>query len=198
MQPTRISFIRYLDEGDEAAWNELNRIYRPMIVHWLRRYRLQAGDAEDIAQEVMATVARRVSDFDHNGRIGAFRKWLRTITFNVSQNFLKKVNQQPQGGGGSTFQEMLGQLQDPESDIAREFDLQHDHFMLLGLLDSVSSQFQPDTIEAFRLYVLEGVAADEIAERLGVQPHAVYMAKSRVLRSLRELAAEWIDEMSFS
>ncbi len=199
MDQTRLSLIRNLGDSDSDRWEEFDRIYRPLISNWLRRYAVQVYDADDIAQDVMTSVARRIDDFDHNGRVGAFRNWLRTITVNASQRYFQKANRSPQvAGADSSFQEMLDQLQDPGSQLSGEFNRQHDQYVLVGLLNTVSSQFQPETIKTFRLHVLEGVSASEVASRMGITPHAVYMAKSRVLHSLRKIAADWIDEMCFS
>jgi RNA polymerase sigma-70 factor, ECF subfamily len=89
-------------------------------------------------------------------------------------------------------------LEQPDSDMSRQFDRQHDRFVLHGMLQRVVQQFEPATINAFRMHVLEGVDAKVTAERLGVSPRVVYIAKSRVLRALRELAADWIDELSLA
>lgn len=198
MDPTRISFIQYLSHGKHRAWEEMDRTYRPLIYHWLRRYQLQSSDAEDIAQEVMAVVVRRVGEFDHNGRVGAFRHWLRTITVHTARNFLDKHGHQPEATGSSLLLEMLAQLEDPASEASRLFDRQHDQFVLQAMLERVVEQFEPGTINAFRMHVLEGVDAKVTAGRLGVSPRVVYIAKSRVLRALREQAADWIDELSVS
>ena len=197
MHSTQSYFVRSLNEGDESAWREMNQVYRPMIVRWLRRYRLQIGDAEDIAQEVMMNVASLAGDFRHNGRVGAFRNWLRAITVNTAHNYWKRYRRQPVASGGSVFREMLGQLQDPNSETTRRFNAHYDHTVLLEMVNTIESQFHSQTIKAFRMHVMEGVAASETAMRLGVPVHVVYLAKSRVLRRLREEAAEWISEMSF-
>lgn len=193
---TRITFVDRLGERVDGAWLELDRVYRPMIFNWLVRYKVQDCDAEDIAQEVMAVVARRIGDFHHNGRVGAFRKWLRTITAHTGRKHLDKLNRQPTATGDSVFQEMLEQLESDASDISRDFNLQHDRFVLQDLLRQVSKQFQASTLEAFRLHAIEGLSASEVAEHLGVTPQVVYVAKARVLHGLRALAGDLIDEVS--
>lgn len=195
--PTRVSLIEYLQQGDENAWHQFDHTYRPVITRWLRSHSIQPEDAEDIAQEVLTAVSAKVADFDHNGRVGAFRNWLRSITINTLQNSLRKSRRRP-SAAGTTIREIISQLEDPASEMSRQFDVEHNLYILNRLLSDVSSQFQPETIEAFRLYVLEDVEAQEVAERTGVGTHAVYMAKSRVLRALRTLAPDWIDELSVS
>ena len=88
-------------------------------------------------------------------------------------------------------------LQDENSEVSREFNLEHDRHVLLELLKMVSKNFREETLQVFRMHVMEGVSAEEVAEKQGVTPQAVYVAKSRVLRDLRQVAAGWIDEMSF-
>ena len=193
---TRVSFVEGLGCGLDRAWSELDTVYRPLIFNWLKRYQVQNCDAEDIAQEVMAVVARRVDEFEHNGRAGAFRNWLRTITVHIARKYLDKTNRQPDAPGASVFLSMLDQLESESSDLSQEFRLQHDRFVLQELLRRVSVRFQSTTIEAFRLHAIEGRSAAEVAEQLGIKPQTVYVAKGRVLHEMRELAADFLDDLA--
>ena len=40
---------------------------------------IRPSDVDDLVQEVLAVVLRELPQFEHNGRTGAFRRWLRTI-----------------------------------------------------------------------------------------------------------------------
>ena len=51
---------------------------------------------------------------------------------------------------------------------------------------SIAGEFEPVTLEAFRLHVLAGRSVGEAAEHLGLSKDSVYQAKSRILRRLRE------------
>lgn len=192
---TRITFIQRLASGSDEAWTELNAVYRPLILGWLRRYQLQASDSEDLVQEVLTVLALRVGEFEHNGRLGAFRNWLRTTTVNVTRTYFRKKNRAPQAVGSDTFVEMLQQLEDPDSEQSREFNREHDQYLVSRLVDRVSAQFQPSTMTAFRMHVVQGKSAKETAAELGLTVTAVHIAKSRVLRRLREEAAEWMGDI---
>ena len=193
MDTTRISLLNLLSQRDENAWRELDKLYRPLIFNWLRRYQLATSDAEDIAQEVMTVVSKKIAQFEHNGRKGASRLWLKTITIHSTQNYLDKHQRQPQTGS-VLMQGMIAELQDPNSELSAQFDREHDQHVLRMLLDRLSSQFQGSTLEAFRLHVLQGLSVQETAAQLGLATQTVYVAKSRVLRSLREQAEGWIDQ----
>lgn len=189
---TRVSLLYQLGEGNSAAWSELDSLYRPLISGWLARYDLQRSDVDDLTQEVMVVVARQVESFQHNGNPGAFRNWLKTTAINLARNYLRKKGV-AKGKGTSSLQNMLEQLEDPESHVSSEFNRAHDQVVVQRLMEHISSQFAPETLAVFKMHVFEGVSARETAERNGVPVSKVHVAKSRVMRKLREHAAVWAD-----
>lgn len=185
-EATRASLIRAIGDGDGHAWDEADAIYRPLIQKWLRRYGLQSNDVEDLTQDVFATLVREIGNFEHNGRIGAFRNWLRTTTFNLVSNALRK-----RGGservGGEGLNALLAAMNDPSSDLSREFDLEHDRLIIQRLLARVADQCEPRTMAIFRAHMLEGLAVRDTAKRFDVSEASVHTAKSRVMRKLRAM-----------
>ena len=84
MSSTSASLLERLRADPKSpAWQRMVAIYQPLIRAWLSRQDVLASDADDLVQEVLAVVVRRLPDFEHNQRVGAFRTWLRTITVNV-------------------------------------------------------------------------------------------------------------------
>ena len=193
MHTTRLSLIQQLGAGQADAWHELDQVYRPLITHWLRRYRFPLEDVQDVTQEVMAVVVRQIGQFEHSGQVGAFRNWLRTTTVNLARNYLRKRNNAVSGSAG--LMQMLDQLEDPRSSTAQEFDREHDLHVVRRLLEQISVQFTPQTLAVFRMHVIGGVSAQDAAKQLGVSVASVHAAKSRVLSRLRQQAADWIDEI---
>src|SRR5262245_23243674 len=66
-----------------AAWDGLVALYTPLRHAWLAAANLQPADRDDVTQRVLEILVRRLPEFDHNGRPGAFRAWLRGVTVNV-------------------------------------------------------------------------------------------------------------------
>jgi RNA polymerase sigma-70 factor, ECF subfamily len=58
------------------------------------------------------------------------------------------------------------------------------------LMAVVQPDFTPATWEAFRRFVVDGVPAGRVAEELGLSENAVILARSRVLKRLREEAGD--------
>ncbi len=168
-------------------------MYSPLIQSWLRRQGVAGSDAEDLGQEVLAVVVRELPQFRHDGRPGAFRRWLRLITVHRLSDFWRARQNHPRAVGGSDFDAMLDQLEDPNSSLSRLWDQEHDQHVARGLLAYLEPQFEPQTWAAFRRVVLDGVKATEAAAELGMSVNAVLIAKSRILRRLRQEIQEFTD-----
>jgi RNA polymerase sigma factor (sigma-70 family) len=173
--------------GDEAAWERFLVIYKPLIHGWLRRFDLAGADADDLAQDVLMAVVKDLPEFQHAGQKGAFRGWLRVVTLNRLRGHWRRLQTQRRAAG-SQVAEMLDQLQDPASELCRRWDQEHDRFVTQRLLEIIQPEFQATTWQAFRRLVLEDAAPAQVAQELGLSSNAVWSAKSRVLRRLRQEA----------
>jgi RNA polymerase sigma-70 factor (ECF subfamily) len=133
--------------------------------------------------------------FSHSGRRGAFRAWLRTIAYNYSCDYWKSPARRTAAVGDDRAQSALGLLEDPDSPLNRYWDEEHDRYLLRCLFEAVELEFEPATDRAFQLVALDGVAAAQAANALGISLTAVYIARSRVLSRLRELAEGLLDDL---
>jgi RNA polymerase sigma-70 factor (ECF subfamily) len=181
------------DCSDQSAWRRLTELYEPLIQKWVRPHVAQRADAEDVVQEVLTTLVRELPQFDHNQRPGAFRAWLRTITLHRLHAYWEKRDARPAACGSPELGLALDQLADPASALSRSWDDEHDRYVTRTMLASIRLEFQPATWRAFELQVTDGQAAPEVAEELGLSVNAVLIAKSRVLKRLREKAAGLVD-----
>jgi RNA polymerase sigma-70 factor, ECF subfamily len=194
MSDTSATLLKRLgDRGDQDAWRRLVELYTPLISSWLRRQGVSADDAEDLTQEVLAAVVRHVAAFRHNGRAGAFRTWLRTITANCLRQSWRSRGRHPQEASLPDLDSALDLLEDPASDLARRWDREHDEHVLQQLLVLIEPEFKRATWLAFQRQVIDGMPADAVAAELGMTVNAVLIAKSRVLRQLRRNADGLVD-----
>ena len=195
MDATRQSLLVRARGGDEGAWRDLCDLYRPLIVSWLRRQAVPPGDIDDVVQEIFIAVVQGLPSFEHTGRYGAFRAWLRTIAYNHSCDYWKSPARRSEAAGTDDAAAALGLLEDPNSPLNRYWDDEHDRYVLHCLLEMVETEFEPATVRAFRLVALEGASSTDIAAQLDLSVAAVYAARSRVLRRLRTLAEGLLDEL---
>ncbi len=195
MSETSLSLLdRARGDANDESWQHLASAYSPLLRAWLLRFEVSTTDADDLVQEVLLTVVRELPRFEHSGRAGAFRSWLRTILVHRLRDFWRSRNYRPAAAGGSTWMEQLQQLEDESSNVSREWNLEHDRHVMARLLEHVRPRFEPKTWEAFRRQMFDGQRADAVATELGMPLNSVYVARSRVLSTLRREAAGLIDE----
>ena len=180
-------------QPDEQAWQRLNDLYTPLIQGWLRRQAVLGADNDDLVQEVLIVVMRKLPQFEHNRRRGAFRSWLRTITVNCLRDFWRTQRLRPLATGDSRFLEVLARLEDPNSQDSRQWDHEHDRLVTKRLLQLLESQFEPTTWKAFFMVTLEEKSPKDVAAELGISLSSVYVAKSRVLAKLRQESDGLVD-----
>ena len=159
-----------------------------LIQRWLARVPGLGDEADDLAQEVFLVVVRELPRFERR-REGSFRAWLRQVTVNRARSHWRRRRRMP-AVGLDPADGFLDRLEAPDSDLAREWDQDHDRHVVERLLAVVQPDFQPTTWEAFRRFAVDGMPAARVAEELGLTENAVLLAKSRVLKRLRAEAGD--------
>ena len=189
---TRPSLIvRLRDAADVAAWDEFVAIYGPVVYRLALRQGLQATDADDVVQQVFAAVAQSVHQWLERPQRGRFRGWLLTIARNIA---IKTLIRKPTGGvgrGGDPGLESLQELADRDGDVSSQFDLEYRREVYRWAADQVRDSVASTTWEAFQLTHIDGVSIADAAAQLKISVGNVYIARSRVISRLRELAKQF-------
>lgn len=192
---TSLSLLQRLRRDSESTdWTRFVGVYEPLLRSWLRRKEVLGHDSDDLVQNVMSVVVRRLAEFEHNGRTGAFRTWLRTITVNCVREHWRSRQANPTGAGGSDMLAVIAELEDPASPLSVLWNEEHDRQVMRQLLGILREEFEPQTWNAFEQFALQGQPAAEVAKNLGITPNAVFIAKSRVLARLRQESEGLLDE----
>jgi RNA polymerase sigma-70 factor (ECF subfamily) len=180
--------LRLRDLSDKDAWNEFLNRYGPKIYGWCRRFHLQEADATDVSQEVLAKLVKAMRSFDYNPARGSFRGWLKTVTNNAIRDMVDEWNRPGRGSGDSQVMQSLAAIQSPDAlaSLAAEIESQAEQEMLREAEERVRLRVKPHTWQAYRRTVVDGVAAAEVAAAIGMPVAEVYVAKSRVIKMLRE------------
>jgi RNA polymerase sigma-70 factor (ECF subfamily) len=188
---TSTNLLGGIQANDSQSWSRFVHLYGGLVYYWCRQQGLAAEDAADVSQEAFRAVARGVNDFRHDGRAGSFRAWLWTITRNKIRDHRRRKAKQIDAAGGSTAKFRLDQVPDdppPTSLAAGKFSA-----TFLKAIDAVRTQFEDHTWQAFWRTTVDERAATDVAAELGMSVAAIYKAKSRVLRRLREDFRDLVD-----
>lgn len=175
-------------------------IYEPLIAGWIARSGIEESAVSDITQEVLQVVSVELPKFEHNGRTGAFRSWLKLISINRCRRYWdskkREVHLSPQVNR-DTGSDILDQLEDPKSELSKQWDREHDQYVLGRLLELMKSEFDATSFGVFSRITIEGKAPQLVAAEAGISVGQVYKIKHRVLKRLREVAEGLVDHKQF-
>ena len=176
---TSISLLQRAQEGDNQAWIRIMNLYSPLVTFWCNDRGIGAKDIEEITASVMSTLVQRLPKFDHNGREGAFRAWLRKVTQSEISNHFRVLSKPAEGG--TSAQRRFSEVTEPKPvKLSDELSVLYQQAWSL-----VKSEFSQRDSEIFHKVVELEVAPKEVAEQMELPPHVVYKVVSRVKHRLR-------------
>jgi RNA polymerase sigma-70 factor (ECF subfamily) len=189
------SLLERLRAGEGTAWNHLVAIFGPVVYGWCRRAGLDWNDACDVGQEVFLSVSRGIGKFRRDRPRDSFRGWLWTIVRNKILDFHRRGKHAAATLAGPGDHRLL-------NEPATETDLEDcpapSPLEMAGVLqrtlDLIRREFKERTWIAFWRVTVDGHSPADVAQDLGMTTTAVYIAKSRVLRRLREEFGELLGE----
>jgi RNA polymerase sigma-70 factor (ECF subfamily) len=191
MDQTPVSLLERLrnpatQEVMGQAWTRFVKLYTPLLYHWARRLGLQSADAADLVQDVFALLLRKLPQFTYD-RQKSFRSWLRTVLLNKWREKGRRPSLVPHGTSPLP-PDLAG------DDSAEQFaEAEYRQYLTGRALELMQAEFQPATWKACWEHVVSGRSAAEVAAELGISEGAVYVAKHRVLRRLRQEMAGLLD-----
>jgi len=178
---TSVSLLETLRRApnDERAWERFVWRYRPMICRWCREWGLQGADAEDVAQDVLAKLTGKLSQFRYDPS-RCFRAWLKTIAHHAWSDAISDRTR----GTDSRIIDRLESLE-ARADLRRRFEEVFDRELMDMAVLHVRGRIAGPTWEAFRLTAMEGRSGAEASQRLGVSVASVFVSKHRVQKMLK-------------
>jgi RNA polymerase sigma-70 factor (ECF subfamily) len=180
MDKTSISLLERLRSPDPAeAWERFVELYTPLLLYWARKRGLQPQDAADLVQDVFTVLVQKLPEFTYDpGK--SFRNWLRTVLFNKWRDRWRSPSLPVRGG-----EEALAEVAAPD-DLDAFWEGEHRRHLLRRAMELMQAEFTPTTWKACWESAIEGRSAADVAAELGLTENAVYIAKSRVVRRLRQ------------
>jgi RNA polymerase sigma-70 factor, ECF subfamily len=186
------TLLDQLRRGQSDAWERFVRLYSPMVYRWCRRSGLSAEDSADVLQEVLAAVMLHLSDFRRDGPEDSFGAWLAAITRNKVRDVYRRRQGRAEARGGTTAQRRMAEIPEPSEATEESIrpDAESTAWLSRRALELIQAEFETRTWEAFSRVTISGEPSSQVAEDLKMSIPAVYTAKSRVLRRLRQVIGE--------
>ena len=184
---TRPTLLESLREGtDPQAWEEFFGRYWPLIYSYAKHGGCSDNTAEDVVQDVLATVFQQQGVFRYDPARGRFRSWLGTIVRNKIAEHRRRPNQQVRPRGGDSHATVAWEAADGDSP-EEAWETAFEKNLLVALLDVLQSEMAPQRFQAFELFVFSDLSAAEVAKITGLTRHGVYNALRAAFARLQQL-----------
>jgi RNA polymerase sigma-70 factor (ECF subfamily) len=189
--PTRRSLVERLRNWeDQDAWREFFNSYWKLIYAVAIKAGLTDQEAEDVVQETVLSVAKKMDEFQYDPAVCSFKGWLLRVTrLRVLDQFRKRGPKVPQKGRsredtGSTS--TLDRVLDPG---ALQLDLIWDEEWEKNLVDAamerVKLRVKPDHYQIFYLSAVKGLSTGEVSRMLQVNVGQVYLVRHRIAKEVK-------------
>ncbi len=187
MDSTSPSLLQRLRSSDEQeAWDRFAEIYTPFLYHCASRIGLRDEAAADLVQDVFVVLLNKLPQLSYNPEL-SFRSWLYTVTLNRWREHMRRKS----SAQVTAVPELFDTLESPELEAAFE-ESEYQRHIIGRALQIVQTELPSKTIEAFQAHVVAGQSAKQVASQLDLSISAIYVAKHRVLKCLREYLAEML------
>jgi RNA polymerase sigma factor (sigma-70 family) len=183
--PTRrslLSRLRNLD--DDTSWRDFFDTYWKLIYRAATKAGLSDAEAQDVVQETILTISRKIQQFKYDPALGSFKGWLLHTT---RWRILDHVRHRDREAAckPATDEEratdVIEQISDPAStQIEAVWDAEWQQNLMDAAIQRVKRQVKPKHFQVFELYALKEWPAGKVARALSVNVAQVHLIKHRV------------------
>jgi RNA polymerase sigma-70 factor (ECF subfamily) len=190
--PTRLSLLtRLKDWDDNKSWRRFFDTYWKLIYGAAIRSGLSDAEAQDVVQETVISVAKKIHEFKYDPAIGSFKGWLLTLTrWRIADHFRKnRRHAQAQGktSEDTTRTSAIEALPDEANgSLEAIWDAEWQKNLMDAAIDRVKRKVNPRQYQLFDLYVIKQWPVEDLIETFQVSADQVYQAKSRVSALIRK------------
>jgi RNA polymerase sigma factor (sigma-70 family) len=188
---TRQSLLERLkDWDDSASWRDFFETYWKLIFSVARRAGLNETEAEDVVQETIIAVARKMPAFHYDPAVGSFKGWLMRLTRWRITDHLRRKTYRVDGERKSREQPMDGEWLENQPDIAgvnldELWESEWKNQLLEAAINRVREHADARQFQIFHLHVCKGLPARDVAQRLEVKLPEVYFAKYKLSAAVK-------------
>ena len=183
--------VRLKDWDDHESWKQFFETYWKLIYSAAIKSGLTNAEAQDVVQETVICVSKKMNAFKYDPARGSFKGWLLNLTRWRIADQWEKRRRQPQPIERSEEETArtatIERVPDPRSlniDAIWEEEWQQ------NLADAARQRAKrlvgAKQYQIFDLYAVQGWTVAQVVKTLGVSADQVYQAKTRVTAVIKE------------
>jgi RNA polymerase sigma factor (sigma-70 family) len=171
---------------DQAAWEEFVHYYRRYVYNIASRMGLNHHDAEEVVQNVMVQLWKKLPEFEYDARKGRFRGWLCTVTGNEVKMLLRRKSRDLDRLTPDEKEELKSYLHEINESPSKELAEQEWVAYITNMAwNRVQAEFGANEKTAFEM-ISKGASVDEVSKKLEITTSSVYVYKKRVSDRLKQ------------
>lgn len=175
--------------GSAESWRQMATLFSPLILRWCIRKQVPLDEADDIVQNVFASVFDHIGDFRRDRMTDTFRGWLWTITYHSIVDYQRGLKKRATPTADLDFL-AAPVVETAANDWSHSSDWKDLGELLRRAVDMVRVEFESNSWTAFVQVVIDGRTPGDVASDCGISRNAVYIAKARILKRLRDVLGE--------
>jgi RNA polymerase sigma factor (sigma-70 family) len=189
--PTRRSLLTRLKRwDDQESWRDFFDTYWRLVYSFARQSGLSDSEAQDVVQDTVVSVARKMPSFKYDPVRGSFKAWLMQLSRRrIVDQFRKRPRESEFPGsvpGEETGTGAAERLPDPAGvALEKVWEGEWQKHLLDTALHRVKQRVAPGQYQLFELNVLKEWPVERVAATLNVSANQVYLAKGRVGKILQ-------------
>jgi RNA polymerase sigma factor (sigma-70 family) len=190
--PTRRSLLdRLRNWEDQASWREFFDTYWKFIYSMAVRAGLSDQEAEDVVQETVTSVAKKMSEFQYDPARCSFKGWLMHVTrlriIDQLRRRLPASTQPVLDNRDTTRTATIERVPDPSADVALEaaWDEEWERNLVDAAMERVKLRVNPEHYQVFYLSAVKGLATGEVARMLQINAGRVYLIRHRLAKEVK-------------
>jgi RNA polymerase sigma factor (sigma-70 family) len=185
MLATRRSLVdRLANWEDRKHWQEFFDTYWKLIYSAARKSGLTDAEAQEVVQETIITVAKRIDQLRYDPEVGSFKGWLLHITrWRIADQFRKRQPGQQQRARthADRTTATIERVADSNAvDLDALWEKEWQQNLLAAAITRVKKKIDPKQFQIFDCYVRKEWPAQKVADTLRVNVGQVYLARHRV------------------
>jgi RNA polymerase sigma factor (sigma-70 family) len=185
--PTRRSLVSRLRRwDDQASWDEFFKTYWRLIYSVAIKAGLTDEEAEDVVQETVLGVAKKMGEFRYDPAVCSFRGWLLHVTrLRIQDQFRKRlpVVSHKTRGTGTTALERIPDAAGAGLEALWEEEWEKN--IVDVAMSRVKGRVRAEHYQMFYLNVVKEVSVQKVARTFGVTAAQVYLVKHRIARLIK-------------
>lgn len=187
---TSKTLLDKLQSGDAVSWTEFFDRYRGIIISLGNLKGLTPEECDDLVQEVMLCFLKNSKTFVFNPQIARFRTYFGRIIQARIFDLLRRRYQSNRLASG--MEEPDGpELETPDFLLNEALLCEWRKLLLEDALALLRKRVAPETYLAFDLHMRQALPVEEVMRTLSVNRQFVYTAKTRCLKTLKQIIADW-------